>query len=905
MSTQKSSCYIVLKGLDDVLAREYGDINTRIMAGYRIAFEESMGIQLSKDIDDDTKNELFNFIETASKKEKKKASENARKIRAVSDAQIFRDLNKKFGASFNDRISMIARLVSSRITDYAKANPTLTRKEIMEQVGLLNLVKDARDLIVGMANSAKNNNDTAKRLELIKILNNWSALVYMSQPILKQFEDVDVNITTDFVLDATDENYNENDTEFNFEESIREQWQTDRDKESSFGTIGKNVRRALSRIPSYDANGRIERDDLGVVKTMMPIKVHQMLLDILRNVSSSTQMEQVLRDYAKDNAWVSGIVQEIANDPLLKTRMFVDLCKNFQIYSDQKTKDGKVKTRLLNLEDSRRQYQKYSAGILLGNFGGNSIFRRDPDGNIVLNEASIGTVIDTIRRNFTVDKTEQEKFDKEVIEWNKGNHSIWEQGPIRPRSEFEKKKRIDQIILLNNILSEYLGLPVDADMLNVLLNNRKDTRELVGSINELYKYSLVKIADYNTSASSFLNNADFKEKINKILRVVSKYNNGLALDSRIRYRGNTYYSNVVPSYLGDFIGYIQNCSKNNDKNALLKFLENKFFNCPTFKHPYDGTILNTWARDLYNSNLDEDSSFANNIAWKKGLGIDDVDFEDFGENQHIKYLMSEFHSERDIKESGKKVEYISREAFNDPNFKRSSDTVYYIEGTNKALRFNKRVRENNGWEEIDRNDYAWYPCFIMGDANVAKFIKARRYSKNEIIDGFYNIYLAELQRQSQTRELKSKWEKEGISPNKSMIEHIDKFCMLPFLNETYKGSHSKYYDIAKNGDNKPYAIKQAIEEYLKDTSKEFTDKMIAKKNIKEDEVDRATDFFYNISFATLNQLQLMTVDVAFYKDMKELQKRYKEIHAPGSKLDIHAVDPWNNNSPILSQEDTT
>lgn len=904
MSTQNPSCYIIIKGLDDVLAKEYGDMNTRIMAGYRLAFEQSKGIKLSKDIDDDTKNELFNFIETASKREKKNASENARKIRAVSDSRIFRDLNKKFGVSFNDRISMVARIISARVSDYSKANPTLTRQEIIEQVGLLNLVKDARDIIVGMFNAAKNNKDRFKQAELLKVLNNWSALVYMSQPILKQFEDVNVDITTDFVEEANEGNYNDNDIDFNYEEAVRESYQINRDKESSFGTIGKNVRRALSRMPLYNNEGILERDYLGVAKTMPAIKVHQMLLDILRNVSSSIQMEQVLKDYAVDNAWVNSLVQEIANDPLLKTRLFVDLCNNFQIYSDQKTKDGKVKTRILNLGDSKRQYNRYTASILLGNFTKNSIFRKDKECNIVLNEAPIHVLVDIVKRNFTVDKTEQEKWEKERDEWNKGNYSIFSKRPVRPKSEFEKKKKVNQVILLSNILSEHLGLSVDADMLNVLLNNRKDTKDLIESINELCTYSLNKIPNFNIDASSFLNNADFKEKINKILKVLSKYNNGLALDSRVRYKGNTYYSNVTPSYLGDFIGYIQNCAKNENKSALSQFLENKFLHCPMFKHPYDGAILNTWVRDLYNSDFDNSSSFANNISWKKGLGIDDVDFEDFGENQHIRYIMSEFHSERDIKEANN-IKYISKEEFNNPNFKKESNVIYYIEGTNKAFRFNKRYNANNGWEEIDRNDYAWYPCFVMGDANVAKFIKARRYSKNEIIDGFYNIYLSELQRQYETKKLKDEWERNGISPNENMLKHVDKFCMLPFLNETYKGSHSKYYDIANSNRWQPYAIKQAIEEYLKDTSKEFTDKMLAKKNINENEVDRATDFFYNTSFATLNQLQLMTVDVAFYANMKDLQKRYKEIHAPGSRLDIHAVDPWNNNNPILSKEDPT
>jgi hypothetical protein len=35
---------------------------------------------------------------------------------------------------------------------------------------------------------------------------------------------------------------------------------------------------------------------------------------------------------------------------------------------------------------------------------------------------------------------------------------------------------------------------------------------------------------------------------------------------------------------------------------------------------------------------------------------------------------------------------------------------------------------------------------------------------------------------------------------------------------------------------------------------------------------------------------MMTIDTAYYKDTKDLQKRYKEIHAPGKVLDLLAKD---------------
>lgn len=53
------------------------------------------------------------------------------------------------------------------------------------------------------------------------------------------------------------------------------------------------------------------------------------------------------------------------------------------------------------------------------------------------------------------------------------------------------------------------------------------------------------------------------------------------------------------------------------------------------------------------------------------------------------------------------------------------------------------------------------------------------------------------------------------------------------------------------------------------------------------------DFFYNTKFATIEQIQMFTVDPAFYNHnypIKDLQKRYKEIYAPGKGVSLEARD---------------
>ena len=53
--------------------------------------------------------------------------------------------------------------------------------------------------------------------------------------------------------------------------------------------------------------------------------------------------------------------------------------------------------------------------------------------------------------------------------------------------------------------------------------------------------------------------------------------------------------------------------------------------------------------------------------------------------------------------------------------------------------------------------------------------------------------------------------------------------------------------------------------------------------------DYLREFFYNNALATSQIIQLTTTDLAYYKDLTDFQKRYKETHAPSSRLDTSAT----------------
>ena len=883
------ACYFPIKGLDDVLANKIGNITSGEVAGYRTLLEDRKGDKVTLD----DYEELVSFIASINEEDKKEARRRTKLTRVSREAIIHKHLLKTFSPELLiNRINMIATLFSSVVDSYASENPQYSREQIIRMVGFSNLILDVRDEVEKLLIAAENLKDEYKINEFNKVLNNWDALVYRAQPYMKTYEDVKLGQDFDFVVSANEGNYNENDLSWTFtvEESTREHWQTQQDFVSAFGSLGKEVRKALSRIHMIAQGGTLERDDLGVAVNLSPNKTHQTLLDVFRGVTSSTQMMEVLNAYQSRNPWARDLYVKLANDPILRTQFFVDLYKNFQIYSMQFTdKKGNLRTKILNRQSTDSAYSKYKSDVLVGKHFTKSIFSMNGE-YATLNRVNIEAVNNKIEMLFSISQKDWDEYNKAIEKWN-NRTNVFERKPKRPSLKFYDKNLAEQEVELQDIFNR-LNISIDQDQLSRLMANNKDFKALLEYLLNLSRYSLSKISDYDILAEDFIkDNIYFKENITKIVGLISKYNNGLTMDARARFHGNTYQSNVTPSYMGDFFGFIENCVKNDDNKALLEFLQNKFLKSHTFM--YNDVILNTWIRELIEGGTEEDS-FASNFIWKKGLAIDDIDFEDFSANNHIKYLMTEYFSEREIK-GNPDIVYVSEEDYNALTNKEPKK-VYYIEHSNFAYKYNQRKAGNDKWERIEKDDYAYYPTFILGDANVAKFIKARRYSLNEIVDGFYNTYVSELRRQKNTEELEAYWKSKGISPNKNLIDNKNKFIMLPFLNKDYKGG--KYYAIANKGKWYRPAIKAAIREYLNDSAKEFESKLISKKIIDENNSEKVHDYFYNTSFATIQQLQMMTIDVAFYGSVKDLQKRYKEIHAPGSILDVNALDPWNENKPV-------
>lgn len=874
MSTK---CYNPIKGIDDVIASKIQGWNEYRVATLRGMYDESHSSPLDTSDLDRAVQDLISYRRDLGKM-------NAESIKTTSSnlSESYQKLKESFSAEerFN-RINMISTMFSDRLDALQEANPFLSRKVICNGfVSNGKLVAGQFSVFEGVYNDLleyyseaveEGDMDTANSYK--KVLENWGALVSHARMRLRDTEELRLGDKIEYADDTNPDNYNDNKLSelYDASESKREAWQETSDMHSAFGSVGKQVRKLLGSIQRVE-NGEEVYDDLGFPIMLDPVKAHQSLIEILRGVTSERQMIGLLRNASNSQTWLQPVIEELENNDQLRTQFYVDFKKNFQPYSIllEEVKNGlrTFKTLILNRVNNSLSGQ-YLTSITLGKQvnPNTSVFNKDDS----INWKNLQSLRELVKEYFP---------SKSV--------SITPKFYNNKETSWQEKKRV----LIK--ITEALGIDIDGGTLDKIMSSGRDLHKFTDAISELVEFGTDKIlnkkelesldkGEYSLSNRSFKDFIRFspagstakqgviREKIDKMLSIVTKNREGLRLESRVRHKdknGNnvTLFSNVIPSYLGDKMDRIASFVSNNDRQGLRRMIENEFLDSSFFMDKDNGTIFNRWLRDLYESGLDE-KDFAANFGFKRFLGTSDNSFENFTSKQHAIDMMAEYFSER---------------------------------------------------QKSPNSQYAYYPVFILGDSGVSKFIKAKRYSAQEILDGLYDVYRQERRRMALTSAANTKLKEGGYSLIENFSSKENEYTALPFLNKDYKspdGTVGKYAAMIGENPSKQEVVK-AIQAYMEEAVNSFKTSLNnlglletkevynPKTNKKEvqyvyfsqevngnksiDEV--IADYYWNTKFATIQQLQLFTIDPAFYKGTKDLQKRYKEIHAPGSVLSLEARD---------------
>lgn len=802
--------------------------------------------------------------------------------------------------------------------------------------------------------------------EYHKLLENWNELIPFVLKDLVKKEGVKLGIKKEFAVTASTDNFGENDiaAKWDMSESKRDGWMENSDMQSAFGSVGQQVRRILATVPQVemvpqyetyrDLDGQVKRrytgmksipvvDDLGNQQFMDATKTHQALMEYLKGIQDSEHMLQRLCKEGRPGEakipWMQPIVDVLVSNPQARTQFFCDFKKNFQPYSvmweDKREGSGfikNIKTRILNRPTN----------VLKGKYD----MVMSPRGKFPVNAKLWGSpVFDETTKEINWQRLAELR--KKVLEWvqeeevatiagqkvygagsapliNNGRNATIKIDGKQQRLTFEMRREF-----LIEVFSS-LGMDVNVDTIDSILTSRdiytvrEQLEQLLdpkGNTGFLYAAGVKSLGDKNVETLQakgmkyrglYTKFADqertiqpVKEHSEKLLDVINKHQEGYRVESRARYNGNTMYSFVAPSYLGDRLETIQNFVDNNDKPGLQRYLTEEYLQSPFFvddeylaTNGTSGRILNMWLSELVAACKDPQTTLLDSVAaifnYERDLGREDKKFEDFTSREYgIDMLVHFFADEQQKKGYGGK-----------------------------------------GSRDIRKKLSAMYPVFILGDAGVSKYIRAPRIcsavyvnkegkvvdaadntrhhieyrfdaaAQDKVIEQFWNIYMQEKRRIALDDAITH-----DMYANGKKVKHPKgEFSILTFLNPTSQEYQDKYA-IPAGKEFDEGTIRQIIRSYMDDATETFQKRMDtlgvlekAKQGKKEvfrnissfatpENIDsKIQEFFWNTKLATACQLQMMTIDPSFYHGTKDLQKRYKEIHAPGNVLDTQARD---------------
>lgn len=839
----KTTCYNPLKGVDDVIAAQVPSWNSHYVANLRGMYEEAKG-KPTTDV-----NELLAFRRSLNAKDAKALTEAITNPIAAYD-----QLKEAFSTQERvDRVNMIANTFSDVVDAIQESNPSLSREDIIMgytdqngkfQGGPAFIYSEVYKTLKAEMDEYAENGYEEEVEKYRRVFKNWGALVTYANTTLRDTEGPKIGTKLTFADSSTIADYDENTAIESFvaEEAPRESWQEVSESVSPFGSTSILVRRLLGRLSGYTSKNEEDYDDLGHLRGLPAVQVHQALMETLRGMQSESDMVAILKQNMNSKPYISSILEEFAKDPILRTQFFVDFSKVFQLYSMQnETRKGGIttyKNSVLNILSRKSAYKRYSAALATRTLkADNAVFRYEDDGTLV-NEARAKQLADFIEKYLGTDQDIFSKFN--------------EQG-FSNQDRIDFYKAVLPVLGINLTESDYDVLVKDNKRVMSLNRTLKDLPAILRKAKDGMKFQdLIDLRIGQGAREGYL-----KEKIGKIFQVTESLDNSKKVLSRVRFQDNTYYSDIQSSYLGRFRDTIDALARKGNKAKLQSYLEEHFLRNDFFRSP-DGKIYNKWLQDLYYSNLQDQKSFANMFTYKKFLGDDNQKFEDFTGKKQAITLINEYFAES--------------------------------------------------------KDYAWYPVFILGDSGASKLIRAKRYSSDQIITGLYNVYLQEKIFQREIKELKEGLKREGKSLGSLAKIDETKFGLLPFLNE------KKYSDMI-DMTNIEQSVKAAIKAHLRDAFNEYMVKLNStgvlgktqkgdykylskltkfttkdKQNLTGDEavIANLMDYFYNSKFATVMQMQLMTINPIFYKngDSTDVQKRYKEIHASGNRVSVEAVNPF-------------
>lgn len=143
------------------------------------------------------------------------------------------------------------------------------------------------------------------------------------------------------------------------EEAYKDGWMTNFRQVSSHESLSQAVRKVIRQVPKLDYRGKYEKDDLGFTRYLDADYVHATLIDKLRNMINSDDMLPLMQDLQRIKPWVKQVTKLLQGDETLFSQFYQDFRKDFIPYWIQKKKmmpDGTFKMETIAINKPEGVY---------------------------------------------------------------------------------------------------------------------------------------------------------------------------------------------------------------------------------------------------------------------------------------------------------------------------------------------------------------------------------------------------------------------------------------------------------------------------------------------------------------------------------------------------------------------
>lgn len=791
------------------------------------------------------------------------------------------------------------------------------------------------------------NNVKYKNEAYTKIVENFKALAEEASSNLLITEGIKIYPQSSAIkMTYTENEYNEendgNNEVKDMEEVFKDGWMTDYKNVSSNSSLSKEVRKIINQIAKVDKNGKVEKDDLGFVRYLDPTYVHAVLIDKLRNMNTADDMMPALAKLSKTKPWVSKLIDTLNKDNSLFSKFYQDFRKDFISYYIQKKKllpDGTYKIETISINKPEGIYylleswrENYESGNILDK---DSIY--DNKGNILEDKAKIGlNIIEDLNNKFSnlntqerLNLIENEDIFSKIL---KVLHMIGiDSSSNEIKNSLFNIKTVEGIEFTDPIM-------ILLQSMNVIFSGISK-----GGLNKETSKDLLEVKKdlINTYSSAY-------STIAHSIAIITED----AIESSVRENSKSYYSHIPPSYLPklirqlkdinespeEFKRYIENQFKKYDwfykdgswRNDWLKQLEESAEIRKGLDHKlllnHDKMEYSDWdSLDHLLILLNEywgvpDNKSNIKWAWYHVPILSDSESAEF-----IKFRRYTNNMEYD--KEGKMISYkdIILSKMVDLVMQEYDRIMLVRNRHNEFLKGNPEIIKI---ENFDIKSDKEGKLISLGGAefkflpklNNIKFSNGKSFidtlfelSQNESGEVLRNTILNTLEdiMEEEFEETFEKWADIGILDENDKGKYLYlpqntqgkyNYRMINTLTEV-KDLLGDSWDISmenilvklKNNKNINDKIASKVFDKIKDLLRNnnsinenqinsIFNNLIIKNNAKE----ALREYFYNSKFATSQLIQLTTTDLAFYKNIDDFQKRFKQVHSPALRLNTKA-----------------